>query len=207
MQLKIFADPDPQAKWNEYQEELGGALEAYNADVFKKLNDMWLRDRLWFVKQLIADFGREAAKIKLEKLIDQKAEEIGTRYKGWAKDKGITNPILATMNGYFIDWPWIAPSWWLKYAPDEKNPTQLIWRLDCHIGDFWREYAPEYQDFGIIFCDVDKKLVPHVHPGLSLERPMLAYHPPKEDVDYDCVYGCEYCKFVLTWQDAGQKGD
>ncbi len=156
MQLKIFADPDPQAKWNEYQEELGGALEAYNADVFKKLNDMWLRDRLWFVKQLIADFGREAAKIKLEKLIDQKAEEIGTRYKGWAKDKGITNPILATMNGYFIDWPWIAPSWWLKYAPDEKNPTQLIWRLDCHIGDFWREYAPEYQDFGIIFCDVDK---------------------------------------------------
>lgn len=204
MEPKILPDPGPGATWREYQQKLGKELEQYNSFAIKQLNYMWLRDRLWFVKQLIADFGREQAKKKLEGLIDQKAEEIGTRYKRWAQEKGIRNPILAAMHGYSTDWPRIAPSWWLTYYPDKENPTRLIWRLDCRIGDFWREHAPEYQQFDLIFCEVDNKLVRQIDPGLTLERPMLAYSVPQEDVPYECIYNCEnceYCKFVLTWRE------
>ncbi|MFQ6110717.1 MAG: hypothetical protein ACE5LX_01665 [Nitrospinota bacterium] len=48
----------------------------------------------------------------------------------------------------------------------------------------------EYREFGLIFCDVDKKLVRHIDPGLTLERPMTIYSVEGDE--------CPYCKFVVT---------
>jgi hypothetical protein len=187
---EVCPDGNPGAIYGEYRKRLGNEIDTYKSFNIKQLNYMWLRDRLWFVKQLIADFGREEAKKKLEGLIDQKALEIGSRYKKWAEEKSITNPILAALNGYCYDWPWIAPSWWHNFFPDEKNPTYLIWRLECLIGDFWKEQPPEYREFGLIFCDVDVKLVRHIDPRLTLERVNTMYSV-KGDM-------CPYCKFVVT---------
>lgn len=188
--MSYLPDPNPEATYRKYRAKLGNEIEAYRTFNMKQVNYMWLRDRLWFIKQLIEDFGREGARKKLEGLIDQKALEIGSRYKKWAEEKGITNPILAAMSGYTYDWPWIAPSWWLTYFPDEKNPTHLIWRLVCLIGDFWKEQPPEYREFGLIFCDVDKKVVRNVDPRLSLERINTIYSVEGNT--------CPYCKFVVT---------
>ena len=190
MHFDVAGDKDPVRSFEEYGSQLGKQIDAYREFSIKQLNYMWLRDRLWFVKQLIEDFGRVEAKKKLERLIDKKAEEIGTRYRRWALEKGIKNPILMALNGYRYDWPWIAPSWWFNFHPDEENPQQLEWRLVCHIGDFWKEQPPEYREFGLCFCDVDVKLAPHVDPSLTLQRPQTIY-------SIDGSKSCEYCKFVL----------
>jgi hypothetical protein len=186
----VAEDPDPAATYQVYRSKLGKQIDAYREFAIKQLNFMWLRDRLWFVKQLVKDLGRAEAKKRLEALIDEKAAEIGTRYKRWGEEKGITNPLLVALDGYKFDWPWIAPSWWHVYYPDEQNPTEVEWRLVCHIGEFWKEQPPEYREFGLCFCDVDVKLVRHIDPRLTLERPQTQYS----------VDGCknyEYCKFVM----------
>jgi hypothetical protein len=190
MYFQVAEDKDPVKTYAEYRSKLGKEIDAYREFSIKQINYMWLRDRLWFIKQLIEDFGRAEAKKKLEALIDKKAEEIGTRYRKWAIEKGIKNPILMIMNGYKYDWPWIAPSWWLNYYPDEKDPKELEWRLVCLIGDFWKEQLPEYREFGLCFCDVDVKLAPHVDSRLTLERPQTIY-------SVDGIKTCEYCKFIL----------
>lgn len=188
---EILPDPYPEAIYREYQARLGNEISAYKAYNIKQLNYMWLRDRLWFVKQLIADHGREKAERKLEELIDQKALEIGSRYKRWAQGVGITNAILALRHGILYDWPWISPSWWFRYYPDDRNPTHLVLRLVCHIGDFWNEQQREYREFGRIFCDVDKKITQHIDPRLTLDVVNYIY-----SVDSDET--CPYCKFVWT---------
>jgi hypothetical protein len=190
MYFPLEEDKDPIQKFAEYRSKLGKEIDAYREFSIKQLNFMWLRDRLWFVKQLIQDFGRVEAKRKLESLIDKKAEEIGTRYRKWGIEKGKTNPIHMIMSGYKHDWPWIAPSWWHIYHPNEKDPKEMEWRLVCHIGDFWKEQQPEYREFGICFCDVDVKLAPHVDRRLTLQRPQTMY---SKDVNKTF----EYCKFVL----------
>lgn len=190
MYFQVMEDKDPIKTYAEYRLKLGREIDVYKEFSIKQLNYMWLRDRLWFVKQLIQDFGRVEAKKKLESLIDKKAEEIGTQYRRWGLEKGIKNPILMIINGYKYDWPWIAPSWWLNYYPDEKNPKELEFRLVCLIGDFWKEQPPEYREFGLCFCDVDPKLAPHIDPRLTLERPQTIYN-----VDHS--KDCEYCKFVI----------
>lgn len=182
-------DKDLVKTYGEYRSRLGKEIDAYREFSIKQMNYMWLRDRLWFIKQLICEFGRPEAKKKLESLIDKKAEEIGTRYKRWGLEKGATNPILMLMRGYEYDWPWIFPCWWVDYYPDEKNPREVQWRLVCHIGDFWKEQPPEYREFGLCFCDVDLKSVKHIDPALTLERPQTIY-----SVDGNKTY--EYCKFV-----------
>lgn len=190
----VAEDPDPDSMYQIYRSTLGRQIDAYREFATRQLNFMWLRDRLWFVKQLIKDFGRAEAKRKLESLIDEKAEEIGTRYRRWGLERGIQNPILVALHGYKVDWPWIAPSWWHVYYPDEANPQEVEWRLVCHIGDFWKEQPAEYREFGLCFCDVDVKLVRHIDPRLTLERPQTQYS----------VDGCknyEYCKFVMRIND------
>ena len=191
---EMLPDRNPEEIFKEYQGRLGKEIRAYRSYNINQINFMWLRDRLWFIKQLVADFGMEEAKIKLAGLIDQKALEIGTRYKKWAQDQGITNPILAVVNGYSHDWPWIWPSVWLRYYPDDKDPSHLIQRLTCFIGDFWKEQPLEYREFGRIMCDVDKKLARHIDPRLTLEVPNYVYALKGEEA-------CHYCKFVWTLKD------
>ncbi len=190
MHFPVVQDPDPAATYAVYRSKLGKEIDVYRADSIEQLNYMWLRDRLWFVKQLIEDFGPVEAKKKLEALIDKKAEEIGTRYRRWGQEAGITNPILVALHGYKRDWPWIAPSWWHNYYPDETDPKEVEWRLVCHIGEFWKQQPAEHRAFGLSFCDVDVKLVRHIDPRLTLERPQTQYSVEGRN-------NLEYCKFVM----------
>ena len=195
MHFPVAEDTDTDAMFQIYRSKFGQEIDKYREYSTKQLNFMWLRDRVWLVKQLIADFGPEEAQKKLEVLIDKKAEEIGTRYRQWGKEAGITNPILIAMHGYRLDWPWIEKSWWHVYYPDEVNPKEAEWRLVCHIGDFWKEQPVEMRKYGIAFCDVDVKLVRHIDPRLTLERPQTQY-----SVD-GSKRSCEYCKFVMRIND------
>ena len=178
---------DKEQVYKEYRKKYGKELENYETKEIKELNYMWLRDRHYFTKQLIDDFGYDKAKEKLEILIDRKAQEIAHRYRKWGEEKGITNPILIAFNGYFKEWPWIAPSWWLKFYPDDKNPTKVEWRLRCHIGSYWKEQSKEYWPFAVCFCDVDEKIFINIDSRLTFERPLLMYEDDSE-----------YCKFVIT---------
>src|SRR3990167_1365180 len=85
---------------------------------------------------------------------------------------------------------WIAPSWWHNYYPDQTDPKEVEWRLVCHIGEFWKQQPAEYRAFGLSFCDVDVKLVRHIDPRLTLERPQTQYSVEGKN-------NLEYCKFVM----------
>ena len=58
MHFQVAEDKDPIKTYAEYRSKLGREIDAYRQFSIKQINYMWLRDRLWFVKQLIQDFGR-----------------------------------------------------------------------------------------------------------------------------------------------------
>jgi len=172
----------------EYRRRFGYQLDDFERNpIYRETIRLWMTDYLRMAKLLEEQVGYEKAIELVRKHRAETGTEIGKRYKKQAEEKGITNPILALLEGYKGDWAITQPYTWIELYPNAKNPTKMIFRLKCYVGDNWKTSGdPKDLEYGAALCDTDYTISRAIHPKLKAERPRTMWR------------GDKYCEWVWT---------
>lgn len=118
-----------------------------------------------FEEELGSEEGREAVRRARLKQGEEMGKMMAERVRAAGKPLSLNN-FFEQFWSYFSWSPHVDNE---KYYDEDGNLVRYVLRLNCHIGDYLKENAPDVE-FSGNYCDLDEFIAKAYNPNISYHR-------------------------------------
>lgn len=167
---KVKHDPEGQQRYMEAYREIAKddpvqqGWDAYEGEFHAKTHIFSV-----LAKGFEAELGDEEGRAAVRRTRERQGEEMGKRMAAKVRAKGQRLSL-----GNFFDEFW-QYFFWSPHVDDEKyydaegNMVKYVLRLNCPIGDYLRDNAPN-TEFSSNYCDLDEFIIKSYNPNAKYHR-------------------------------------